>query len=222
MNRIHKIGVEIEGFWNSRAYPDAAPGARGSDGSVQGPDDPSLTGCEYVSAPYENLLELTEWMRRVYPASTNQTCGMHTHFSFKNPMHYGYILDKQFNEFFLEEMTGWAKRANIRNKHFYARLEGKNHFCEKIWKPEKQMAATGKDMSVRYGQWNFCWAIRKTAECRMLPTFKDVNVSIAAITQLVRLIERYLNEYPVATAYTAKVVGDAESLPEHCLQILRS
>lgn len=219
MQRIHKIGVEIEGGWNTGNVPAASPGNCGVDGSVSF-SETGVVGHEFVSAPYTNLLELTEWIRRVYPPHTNSTCGLHVHFSFKSSFDYGRVIDKRFGDYFHEQMTEWAKRAEIKNKHFYARLSGENHFCKREWKPEPQMKATGKDSSCRYCQWNFCWGIRKTAECRMLPTFKNVNVAIAAVTQLVKVVEGYLQEQAIAFAVTETKYGQTGELPPELVQMM--
>ena len=219
MEHIHKIGVEIEGGWNIGNVPSASPGSVQTDASVSFSES-GVEGREFVSQPTENPMELTTWMRRVYPPHTNSSCGLHVHVSLKNPIDYARILDRRFYNYFTDEMTDWGKVAKIKNKNFFSRLEGNNHFCKKVWQPEKQMAQTTKD-SVRYAHWNFCWGIRKTAECRMLPTFRDPNVAIAAVLRVVKSVEDYLSHSPVAVAFSDVVVDSDNTMPRELIDLMQ-
>jgi hypothetical protein len=219
MNHIHKVGVEIEGGWNSGNLPPPEPGSAHSDGSVSFSES-GITSREYVSHPTENLIELDQWMRRVYPPHTNSTCGLHVHVSLKNPINYARIIDRRFQEFFLEEMAAWGKRRTT-NKHFFSRLAGENKFCKKEWKPEMQIKATSKGTGERWTQWNFCWGLHKTAECRMLPTFKDVNIAVDGVTRIVKCVEDYLTNSPIHVAFTAQSHARKSELPPELLELMQ-
>jgi len=219
MNYIHKVGVEIEGGWNVGNVPSASPGTMQTDGSVSFSES-GVEAREFISAPMESPVELAAWMRRVYPPHTNSSCGLHVHVSLKNSIDYARIIDRRFYNYFLDEMTEWGRVAKIKNKNFFTRLEGNNHFCKKDWAPEKQMKQTGKD-SVRYAHWNFCWGIRKTAECRMLPTFKDPSVAIAAVMRVIKCVEDYLAFSPCAVAFSDRVTGTDNQMPDELSELMR-
>ena len=221
MQRIDKIGLEIEGGWNAGNLPNASPGICSSDPSVNfASDSYGIEAKEYQSSPTGSLLELTDWVRRIYPPHTNGTCGIHVHVSLKSPMNYARIIDKRFEAFFDEELNTWAK-GRITNKHFWARLNGENKFCKKGWNPEEQMRQLSKGAGVRWTQWNFCWGVRKTAECRVLPTFKKPEVAIMTITKVVKIVEDYLALSPIALAVNHRVVDPDDDIPDELLELMR-
>ena len=224
MQFIDKVGVEVEGGWNDGNLPSASPGGTVcSDGSLNfsSSDGFSITAREFVSNPFSNLVDLADWMRRIYPPHTNQTCGLHVHVSLKSPLNYARIIDQRFQKYFTQELGAWGDRANIKNKYFRMRLEGSHHFCKNEWKPEAQMKATGKDSNVRFCIWNFCWGVRKTAECRVLPTFKNPQVAVAAVMQVAKIVENYLKYSPILLAVEDIRMDDGSDMPQELIDLMK-
>lgn len=97
-NRIHRIGIELEGGW--RKVP---PGTQiGPDGSVQITryQDERLIVGELSSPPLsldpkDEPIYWTTWLKKFYPSHVNETCGMHVHLSFKLALTYERLMTPQ-------------------------------------------------------------------------------------------------------------------------------
>lgn len=204
---IDRVGVEIEGGWPVGSVP---PDAQ-NDGSLRF-DDSSVAAKEMRSKPFKTLRELEAWVRSIYPPHTNSTCGTHVHFSFNTLNDYSRLADERFYQHFIEHITTWARgpRGNISSIPFYERLEGRNHHCMKKWDAEAQIEQSGKG-SPRYAHWNFCFKLHGTAECRLLPTFKDVNVAVRSIKELIDIVDDYLDNSPVIIQFHHKSTEDGDT-----------
>lgn len=181
LNKIHLIGVELEGGW------DECPDNFHEDGSVDCAGD--TTG-ESVSDAL-TLTPLLKWIPRQYPDYTNESCGFHVHTSYRDNRDYETLMERKFYDFFLARITRWGKGYPIRNSAFWARLEGKNSFCRKNFQPLNQAFVTDKS-GPRYAQLNYCWGLHGTLECRLFPMFKSSKTAQAAVCELISLIETYL------------------------------
>jgi hypothetical protein len=184
-NRIAKMGVELEGGWETK--PDAR---MVGDGSVS--VSANYVG-ELPSPPFEDPVALTAWMRKNYPTKTNQSCGMHVHVSFKNRKDYLRFMSKEAFDHIHDELEKWGKRANIKNEHFWARLRGDNTYCKLFYSPMKQVKHVDKGPA-RYSMLNYCYGRYGTMELRVLPLFKEVDVGVAAVMAFANICERWLGK----------------------------
>lgn len=180
-NKIYLLGVELEGGW------DNCPRNFQDDGSVECAGD--TTG-ECISDP-QKLPSLLKWIPQHYPDYTNDTCGFHVHTSYNEMRDYETLMERKFYDFFLARFAKWGKSYPIRNTAFWARLEGKNTYCRKVFEPLKQAFISYKGVN-RYTHLNYCWGLHGTLECRLFPMFKSSKTAQAAVCELVDLIETYL------------------------------
>lgn len=195
-NAIDRVGIEIEGGWTAQP-----PGVTvGHDGSVSVPGAP-IQG-EIKSLPMSRFDTVERYVLDNWPQMTHASCGLHIHISLRSQHHYACLMDKRFYDFFLARMQAFGTAHDIKNPNFWARLRGQNRFCERVWRPERQVEITYKD-SVRYSQWNFCFAQHGTAECRMLPTFKKKELAVKAIREILTIVEEWLEKAPEAVEVEA-------------------
>jgi hypothetical protein len=199
---IDKMGVELEGGWDAQQISSSASNRTvQTDGSVRFTN--ACNPHEIVPVrPFTTLEDGLRWVEQNYPDHTNHTCGMHTHFSLHRTYHYRLLMLPEFHVYFMKGMEDWGKRLNISNENFWKRLRGENSHCQRAWNPDVQIRQSGKDSS-RYAHWNFCYRIRKTAECRMLPTFKDRKIACAAITELAQIVESWIARSPVGIEFSS-------------------
>jgi len=218
---IHKIGVELEGAWLSSKNVDKS---FHGDGSVNIPinydsnDRPDLFVGEIASDPisYENV---ENWIRVNYPDKVNHTCGFHIHVSLKENMNYLRLATEEFSAFFFNAMTSWGESNKLHPEdQFWYRLNGSNHYCKKDFKPDDQIYAKTKGDS-RYTQLNFCYTLHGTLECRLLPMFGDVNLTISAFKAYIDCIEKFLEEAPnnLTVIEAAISMEDANKEEEECV-----
>lgn len=191
---ISKIGLEVEGGWNRNNWHGETVHV---DGTVQ---VAGYENKEIVSRPLASLEAAKEWLRRIYPQATNNTCGFHVHFSIKNDSDYARLMDKTFWTYFQNEIKKWAVENQIRNSNFWNRLRGENSWCLAQFEPDAQAAATCKS-PFRYKQLNFCKGFHGTVECRLMPTFKNVEVAVKAMEALANIIETYLESAPIQVGF---------------------
>lgn len=207
MKFINLIGVEMEGGWD---------GVQGivpfADGTTL-VDDQSLSGLESThvgeavspALPFDQVLE---WMAVHHPKYVNIKCGLHVHVSFKSPRFYLGITRRGFKRFFLDKIKEWAEGEGLNPGHaFWERWAGENKYCSKDFRPTRQMRRDAKHppgegnaplfpQHERRTQWNFCYGVHGTAECRMLPMFNTPEQSIRAVAEVVHIVENYLTLKP--------------------------
>jgi hypothetical protein len=219
---IDKVGIELEGGWLDR------PARIKDDISVQITDPPptcnhechcpecfpkgSLCGKkqyntgEVASNPISPRYA-PRWVRKAYPDTHNQTCGLHIHTSFKSIKDYKKLMDKKFYEFFLKRFKKWGEERKLPSNHpFWPRLRGENRFCYEGFIPEEQVQikvkndgnrrsnVTGKE--IRRTHLNYCYELHRTLECRMLPMFETPELANEAIEEYIQCIEDYLDQAP--------------------------
>lgn len=236
-NRIHRLGIELEGGWEklpkgmhlvhdgSVSVP-APPGAGGLTSAEQRMylemdairNRRPLTGAE--SAMFDNLrsrarigtkfhvgeapspiLEMDdwqEWMRKFYPSHVNETCGLHVHFSFKSAFHYQRLMNPALNATTAEYIRQWANEEGLNASHcLWPRIAGRSEYCQDKFYADIQASRTTKDHNrsaegCRYTMWNFCYSLHGTAECRLLPMFDTVDLSIRAVQRLIQIVNSFL------------------------------
>jgi len=237
MTKISKIGIEIEGAWNQNNKPQDLYG----DGSVYGFDDETYCdgNCEYYSengtecdgcqesssmaigeiqSPPLNLHDVCLWLDDNYCDNTNHTCGLHVHYTFTDLISYAQLMSKTFNKYFLEQMTLWGKSKNIKNKHFWSRLEGLNHFCAKQFRADRQSKTMNKD-GIRYSQINYCYRLRQfhSMEIRLLPCFKESKIAILAVREMTKIIEDYLDRQRKEPKYKKIININPKEVLQSCV-----
>jgi hypothetical protein len=205
-NRIHKMGIELEGGWDRKPEARMVP-----DGSVDAP------GARYVgecpSPPIAEPTELEKWMRANYPTHTNRSCGMHVHVSFKDLRDYLRLMSQQAFNHIHAELGAWGKRANIKNAHFWERLQGDNTYCKKEYNPMKQVKHHDKGPA-RYSMLNYCYGRYQTMELRVLPLFKEVDVGVAAVAAFADILEKYLAKRRPLSSRSEMVILEESNLTQ--------
>jgi hypothetical protein len=153
------------------------------------------------------------YLTRRYPDYVNKSCGLHVHVSFKSMNDYSKVISPAFVEWFRNNMKVWGREVGITNAHYYSRLDGCNDFCRLIEDDNhilRQLRARHKE-NYRYGIWNFCFSIRGTAECRVLPMFKDRAIACKAVKQVLALTEQWCAEHRDAADLEIETEFDAET-----------
>lgn len=175
LHYINRIGVEVEGGWNEE------PARLQHDGSVS--VSAPYRG-ESISPPISNMANLERFIEDNYPDISNSSCGLHVHLSFVHGAHYSLLMDREFQQYFLREMESWGRRFAGSEPDFWARIRGGNRYCLREWQADSQAKAMSKQ-NQRYCHWNFCYRLHGTAECRLLPVFKDVELAKAAVRKVI-------------------------------------
>ena len=103
-------------------------------------------------------------------------------------------------------MAKWGKEMKFPAKHlFWERLEGKNRFCFKAFRPDEQVNLKTKEdgnrrnlegQELRRSQLNFCYAMHGTLECRLFPGFATVKECQSAVEAFINCVESYLDKTP--------------------------
>lgn len=130
---------------------------------------------------------------------SNTTCGAHQHISFKSKVSYMILTDEKFYNFYLHEITKWAKSNQIREgSAFWRRLQGSNTFCKYGFNPIDQIHMKDHYMSERYFHLNFCYNVdnRKTLEFRLLPAFHKKELILSGLEKQVEIVEKWLELNP--------------------------
>lgn len=193
---IARVGIELEGGWNGPTRPANMQ----HDGSV------NVTADWVGEVASEPLLpnEIDSWMATHYPSTSNQSCGMHVHVSFRTLYQYSRLMEKEFHEYLKVELKKWGTAEKIIARHpFWARLEGKNSYCQDEFCPEEQMHHKDKG-GKRYAHLNYAWSRYKTIECRLMPMFLDPLVGVSAVKAVIRCFEGFL-KLPHERARPAKL-----------------
>lgn len=199
-NRIHRVGIELEGGWST--IP------RGMnlthDGSVRFRDIdvasllvPIRHAGELPSPPLE-VVQYPAWMKVYYPAAVNETCGMHVHLSFKSAFTYQQLMAPSYPATILAYITKWARREGLEENHpLWPRLKGESVYCQHIFSADEQASTQvkGHDQHApghRYTVINYCWSRYSTLECRLLPMMKTVEQGISAVQEIINITNAYL------------------------------
>jgi hypothetical protein len=184
---IDRVGIELEGGWNTRP----ANAAFHYDGSVSGALGSASIG-EMVSAPMSTWDEVAAWITAAYPETHDRSCGYHIHVSFKSRRAYARLMDRKFFDYFTTRMEGWGRRMHLPATHlFWSRLAGLNRYCQKNYAPDTQVAMRTKGPA-RYAQLNYCFQLHGTIECRLAPVFKQARVAVAFALELLSTYEDFL------------------------------
>lgn len=197
MQYVSKVGVELEGGWNTD-FEDDDPTELHADHSVR--VTAQHVG-EAVSKPL-SLEEVLEWTDKHYPDVMDASCGLHIHTSVKNDSLYAalaesplfYLRFLKWGKAFLDGLEG-AEHTLLMN-----RLSGANRFCAMKFVPQRQIPLKTKgggntiDTNPRYAQLNFAKGVHGTIENRTFPIFTKKKIALKAIEGYVNLMEEFLSE----------------------------
>lgn len=197
VNRVARVGVELEGGW-VKLPPNV--GALEHDGSVfkcpvKGVQIPPIAGMpvgELASEPIEPI-RVADWMRKNYPTHVDATCGLHVHMSFKSALYYAWLMDADFQTtmgWYLEE---FGREERLSPVHpLWPRVRGESKHCKFLFWADMQTQRRQKNHNMeaegnRYTAINYCFGLHKTLECRLLPMFTDVNQAIRAVHRVMEV-----------------------------------
>jgi hypothetical protein len=192
VNRVERIGIEIEGGWTE---PPAKTSRIIRDGSVKNfPKDVNFYGIGEVASPPIPIILGETWLNANYPQYINKTCGLHVHMSFADCMMYGRLMHIDYHDTVVEYLKRWATEENIPPTHtLWDRLNNKCEHCQHKFWPDKQARQTEKiyDKEMeghRYTVINYCYGLRRvggTVEVRVLPMFDSPEQSWRAIMRVI-------------------------------------
>lgn len=183
MGHIITVGIELEGAWDQCPENEQVH----HDGSVR------VTGNfsgEISSRPLP-VDQVIPWIQRCYPTKSDKSCGLHIHISLDNKLSYMRLMSKDFYDYFIKEFTVWGNSLDITSTPFWERIRGDNQYCRKEFNPDKQAESKQRNDS-RYAHLNFCYTLHKTLECRLLPCFTKVELSVSAVNKFLEIVETYL------------------------------
>ncbi len=126
---------------------------------------------------------------------TNNTCGHHIHVGGITNREYAVLMDVDFHNTLKEKLLKWGHEHKLKvDSSFFRRLEGHNSFCKDDFRPLEQKYDTTKS-SQRYCFINYCWALHRTVEIRVLPAFQKPELRIKASNKVLEIIHTYLDEH---------------------------
>ena len=151
---------------------------------------------EFTSKPFTTFNEWAECLIKNYPDYSCNKCGFHIHFSLKSPAHYMMCMEKGFYDKFLESLKEWGRKNVSPDDYFWARLAGANKYCQNVFIPDTQANYREKGINRldRRTILNYTYRHLGTIEVRVLPMFKDYNLAISAINNIVNFVEKYISE----------------------------
>lgn len=220
VNRIAKIGVELEGGWDA-----PIPGYKViRDGSVifkqmnevpfrtnprTGILEPAIAGMtfpkyaigEIVSPPLD-INKLEEFLTQCHPQHINETCGLHVHMSFAHKLNYSRLMTPEFTPCIIQAIKAWGKAQELPAAHpLWDRVNNPHHqHCAQVYLGDKQVYVKGKDYHSRgteysrYTAINYCENQHHTIECRVLPMFDTASQALSAIMCVLNATNLFLSK----------------------------
>lgn len=169
-----------------------------------------------IPSPIMPPSEMPTWMRRYYPQSVNETCGLHVHMSFENALLYQRLMVPAYQATILHYVTLWAKKEGLPRDHcIWPRLRGESVYCQHQFWPDQQVATRGKDHDQRraghrYTVINFCYSTTGTVECRLLPMMPDAEQGIRAVQTIFDVTNAFLmqGKYREPQLHAETVAGE--------------
>lgn len=204
-NRIHRIGIELEGGWTKVPRGTTIDRDGSVDLSCEGTLNPDIRLVAIGELPSPPLsfneaddIHWVTWLHKFYPQVHNGTCGMHVHMSFNTALTYMRLMHPSYPATVIAGMTSWAKRVDLSKNHpIWSRLKGKSIYCQHVFDPEGQIKNNTKDHDQRraghrYTAINYCFSRTGTMECRLLPMMETPDRAQEIITELLRITNGYL------------------------------
>jgi len=151
---------------------------------------------EFTSQPLTTFNEWAECLINNYPDQSCDKCGFHIHFSLKCPAHYMLCMEKKFYHEFLHSLQNWGIENIKPEDVFWSRLNGGNKYCQNIFMPDTQASYREKGINRKDRRTilNYTYRHLGTIEVRVLPMFKDYNLAISAIANIVQFVEKYISD----------------------------
>lgn len=185
-----------------------------------------------LPSPVLKISEMEGWVRKFYPSHINDTCGLHLHMSFNTNLTYQRLMTPQYEKDVLRLMKEWAKREEIPEDHaFWLRVDGwdcrvrgkkvKSDFCRvgnKYIDEQARIQRKNWDHHAkvnRYTAVNYSYATHGTVELRFLPMFKEVDQSISALNECLRITNAFiLSQREAAKEESAEAIRLKEELSD--------
>lgn len=227
-NRVLLVGIELEGGWNTLppGCPELVRDGSIEFGTIEDypPDvrriydaiaDRAWTTAErlLIEQTRRSLVpqyigelpsrpmkpsEIEPWLLKFHPQRVNSTCGLHVHMSFKNLLHYQWLLTPEFRDAMHEGIRNWALAEGIPDTHpLWRRLLGQSNYCTSHFFGEKQARIPEKNFNRgrgvnRYTSVNYSYGTHGTIECRLLPMFQEPAQSVSAVKQVINITNAFL------------------------------
>ena len=219
--RINKVGLELEGAWGEVLFEEPfieEVSLPVPVGYVRGKHHWG----EIVSPPLTPP-EAIKWLDKHYPTlipppegqGTDQerSAGFHIHLSFHSNLDYATLMSRAFYNQWLGDMEEWGKKAKA-GPLFDSRLEGKNRFARRIFRPRAQVGQKLKDSGVNASRrtlLNYPHALHTTIESRLFPMFPDKAMGLSALRATMDCFHNYLEQHKPAVSpqKLRMLVGDA-------------
>ena len=250
-NRIYRVGIELEGGWEKP--PRTVKIIR--DGSIEGNlgnfkvvngniTEPLATRARIlvdddmppprsmpnffvgeIPSPILDVKQYAAWITQHYPQHVNESCGLHTHASFKSRLNYMRLMTPEFTNFIIKGLVGWAHDEGLAKSHpIWNRIMKKDHpHCAHVYLGDNQVRIAGKDFQSRgksysrYTALNYRWAqlVDKgfetgTVECRLLPMMDTADQAVKAVKEVFLLTNKFLAKVKDREVRKAAVVAMSE------------
>lgn len=151
-----------------------------------------------IPSPVMPPSELEPWMRRYYPQSVNETCGMHMHMSFEKALLYQRLMVPAYPATIRAYVTLWAKEQKLPKDHpLWPRLKGDSVYCQHQFWPDHQVRMREKDHDQRreghrYTDISYPYSRTGTIECRLLPMMETADLGISALKRVIDITNAFL------------------------------
>lgn len=170
-----------------------------------------------IPSPPMPPAEMGVWMRRYYPQSVNETCGLHVHMSFENSLHYQRLMVASYQATILKYIGLWAREEGLPKSHcLWPRLRGESVYCQHQFWADHQVKTRGKDHDQRreghrYTVINYCYGTNGTVECRLMPMMADAEQGVRAVQRILDITNAFLAK---GKEREAKLVAKATALED--------
>ena len=186
-NFLNKIGIELEGGWQS--LPADRLKGDGSVGSGTDLQSRARILGEVASAPLRES-EIGSFLERNYPAVVDKSCGMHVHVSTRTLLAYAVLMDRSTQDAIVADLKAWSETAPGVPSYWAERFLPGFYYCDVAkYRPETQVLGTG-----RYAAVNCCYAAHGTVEFRVVGSLPTVALAKACVRRLTEKIEAVLAE----------------------------
>lgn len=145
---------------------------------------------------------VTKWVATHYPTHVNDTCGLHTHMSFKSNLHYSRLMTPDYPLTLIEYLKRWCEVNKIDKGHpIWPRLKGENTYCQHVYHAGKQVAVRDKPPGNpedrrrdghRYTAVNYCYGLHQTVEVRVLSMLDSAELSSNLLIETYRVTNAFL------------------------------
>ncbi len=180
---IRSIGIELEGTWHHE--PDNLKG----DGSVRHTRGAGDYDGEVASDPFTSRSSWPVWVKQNYPNGSNQSCGLHVHMKPDADVKIGMLMDEEFQSTLLQGLESYGERNGLKRWDIWAnRISGGHEYCRREWRAELSGSRVNRYLQVNFSSYE----LHGTVEFRLLPMFPDSDAAVGAITEMLRIVDEYL------------------------------